>query len=314
MSTSRIWAGNDRLAACRRTNLLTTITVLLPLLVNGCMYCGITMPGWEAYQGEGCYTVAEQGRVVQLVDVDIRPPGSPWHGWSPVLVEPCDSQEFQNQRADVLPCWPLDKHQRKPAVLARIAKGLPGYRDRRILRNAAYLLNEDAGILHPAWIIGTQPLVLTFLDSAGASQPDFSSIPPAPGQRVTPDGTPPWIRADRTIVYGETVIHKDGSVNNIRAEVAVASQKDRTAQANVLVLFSPDLDVAASDRPLDRRDVRARMLRLGQPQSLEHLIQSLAESGGAERLAGQAIETKEFVILAKDAFRPTTRELKETKN
>ena len=116
------------------------------------------------------YTVAEQGRVVQLLDISVcYTQGSAESTyWHERLVEPVTT----NSKADDhLPRWPEKKRFVDWHLLQDIDMRMPGYRSKRLLLHAGQYLNREVGTFRRTWIVGTSPFAIAFLVAHPTSQP-----------------------------------------------------------------------------------------------------------------------------------------------
>ncbi|WP_428936969.1 hypothetical protein [Fontivita pretiosa] len=133
---------------------------------------------------------------------------------------------------------------------------MPDYRQKSAVEHAARYLNRDIGAFHEAWIIGTSPLAVAFLQAAPVGRPE---LPGRVGQR------------------------------NAR----FVTEPDLDAQANVLLLFPRELVLAVDGLPgteqVDRSQ-RAKLLYFKQPQTIRFLMNGLTAPRELERQASNLVE------------------------
>jgi hypothetical protein len=243
--------------------------------------------GWK--QGSARYHVVERGQLLQLVDVSIiLETSNPFNGWAePLLLQPCGSAG--GVQPDVPPCWPDQERARTQELLASLYSDAPDYRGKLGLLRLARYLNRDIGTFRRAWIIGTNPLAVAFLEGP----PD--QIPPDVQRRLNqvreltsgPDArasTRPTTRPG----YIE-VVTRSGEVVPVDLRVRDArfvTEADLNTLVDRILLYPQDMPLSgAGQRPAPGADPphRVKVFQLSEPVSIESVMRALTEPGKLER-------------------------------
>jgi hypothetical protein len=230
---------------------------MLSCFSTGCVNASPNQGGsWAAKEADGVYHALERGRAVKLVEIMIQETSTPFNPVMEVLAEPCDSARECKHPSGLVPCWPRDERQRTQALLARFATQSPDYRYKRVLLHAARYLNRDVGTFRRAWIVGTSPLAVAFLQS--------------------PPNTP---------------VGGAGGVGERDAQLVTAQDLD--AQADVLLVFPTELVLATNGLPgteqIDAR-LRARICHFSERLTLRRMVLLLIDAAELERAAAHVVE------------------------
>jgi hypothetical protein len=218
---------------------------------------------------------AERGRTVELVEVSVRRTKSPFHPWGTCLLElePCGTFPRPTTGVD-MPCWPANKSRVSDALLATINWHTEGYRDPKPLLSAGKDLNRHIGAEHDAYVVGTLPLAVAFLDERpdveAYRSPQAPEPTPGPGRK----GGDMWSGGRRT---------------------HLVTRADLGRTANVVLLFPDEMRVR-SDYGLApdpaTYPMRARILVLPEPATLSRLIEAL----GGPDVAGSLRAVRDIAL------------------
>jgi hypothetical protein len=223
--------------------------------------CGRNYYGWT--QVHGPYHVVEGGRQLELVSVGVSDHYSVIPIYSDRLVEPCE----RKARSKGLPCWPQDEREVTPALMSRLVKDLPAYRRAEPLLHAARYLNGNVGAFKRAYLIGTRPLAVAFLDEHADAKAYRALASSAP---TTASDSGPALRETRLV--GTTEL------------------KD---MANVVLLFPDEMEVKAnysiSPDPGEHA-LHAKLFVLSNRQTLLQLTRAVAEPGSLTEMAEVIVE------------------------
>jgi hypothetical protein len=259
---------------------LYSARVLVPLVLV-VKLCSTGCAPYEWRQGERRYGVAEQGRVIELMDVSIRITGNPFNSWMPRLVEPCGTS---SERRPDLPCWPQPARHIRWQLLRQVSEELPGYRQRNSLQYGERRWNPGLGRSVERWIIGTHPLAVAFQDD----RPDVASYKNTARQATQP-ATEPDFAAIRA-----------ASASRILSDYAkLVSEADLLRQANVVLLFPEEMEVQPDDRLLPispERPLHAKLFVLPQPRKLIELIRAVAQPSASASLTDMAEQHVEVPV------------------
>lgn len=150
--------------ACR-----TAAVAALLCVAAGCGGRGEHYGDWRI--GDDHFHAAEGGRVVELRPMSVRTiEGYGMERWYDRLVEQCGRGRRQPR-----PCWPGEGVKPSPRLLDSVVNDLPAHRRTAALLYAARYRNREVGAGRPAWVIGTHPLAVAFLDE----RPDAPADSPA---------------------------------------------------------------------------------------------------------------------------------------
>lgn len=220
---------------------------LLPLVL------GILGGGCQRYvwtQSPEQIVAAEHGRVCHFRQIGVMDQ-SRWIGWHPVLVETCG----QAQSGTAVPCWPADNRGVSQDALGTLYWNAPDFRQTNELLNGAANLNREIGSMKLAWIVGTNPLAIAFLDKQSAST---GSPLPTESLAATKQST--------------------GAAYPRSAHLISLQSLQETA--DVLLIFPTNMTVEWG-YPMDSRvaksDLRATVFKFRKPLRLDTLIQRVSE-------------------------------------
>lgn len=284
----RAGAGFSR-RALKMCPMLATIVraFALPasLLIAGAAAGGCGGYEWTR-EAEGLYYASERGRLVPLVAVSVRGTGSPFESWNPVLVEPCEGREQGAAGGgagppDGMPCWPPGGRGVTQGLLATLALEMPQHRNIGPLLDASAKLNREIGTGRTAYILGTHPLVIAYLDE----RPDAAAY----RQLAGPQPWPPQGKGvdARRLSDGSWDVY-DPRERDARL---VGETNLLDVQANVVLHYPEELDLKAAESVPPRLDdphLKARLLVMREPRPLLRLMRDVA-AGPAALEAAAAI-------------------------
>ena len=238
---------------------------------------------WKQQPG-GPYHAAEAGRRVRLVPVRYRQRGNIASGGGEALVEACDSAAG-DVVAGELPCWPRDGRGVSNRLIERIDQELPAHRTTHRLKFVAGSINREVGTFRTAYVIGTRPLVIAFLDEA----PDADAYRKLAGPQ-------PWPPPEGT--RGVSVLRwPDGNISDIadyrKREPRLVAEADLAAEVNVVLLYPDEMDLETANRIVLHEPgihLRARLIVLPRRAGLSTLIDGAADPESLERQAQRVVE------------------------
>jgi hypothetical protein len=231
------------------------------------------------------YTAAEQGRIIQLREIQLRNTATPFNPWVPCLVESCESQ---HQAA--LPCWP--ERPRSGSAMADLLYEmewhLPQYRYSSSLIHAACYLNRGLGAFHHAWIVGTKPLAVAFLDD----QPNVEEY-----RRLA---TQPRPTSGPGITRIEPRTHGDVAIVDKRARDAkLVSNAELNAPVNIVLLFPEEMEILDS-YPIAKptgKPMQGELFDLSSQQRVQDVIELLVRPAALRQSSNHVVP---FVVGAGD--------------
>jgi hypothetical protein len=245
---------------------------------------------YEWKQGSGRYFAVERGQLLKFVEITVFETSNPFEPTAELLLlEPHGSAGWV--QPDAPPGWPDQEGERTQELLASMYSGAPDYRGEPGLLRLAQYLNRDIGTFRRAWIIGTNPFAVAFLDGP----PD--QIPPEVQRRIDqlkdltsrPDAkasTRPTTRPG----YFE-IVTRSGEVVPVDLRVRDArfvTEADLDARVDRVLLYPENMPVSnAGERtaPGINPPHRAKVIQLAQPQSLESVMRVLTVPGKIENQA-----------------------------
>ncbi len=242
--------------------------------------------GWhyKYKEGDTLYYAVERGREVRLIEIQLWETSNPFLGSGYLLLEPSNSTEARQSQ---IPLWPADKRQRTQEYLATLAHELPHYRTRWGVLYAAQHINRDIGAFHPAWVIGTDPLVVAFRQ--GTAEPEPYADLARRGAATRPTTTPGVIeilnRSGEGALYDRRARH-----------VKLVTDAELECEADTVLIFPKEMTlpwVHLRTTSSTQSSPQLRVLHLREPMSLRSLMRDLTESN---RLEQQAESVKDVPV------------------
>ncbi len=201
------------------------LTLSLVLITSGVLGCA---PSYKWRLGGHKYLAVEHGRALELVDLDLSyviP--RRFNGWGTVLLERCGDRVSQD-----VPCFPGDHHPTQQDI-AQIDAAIPAYRAVDVLLSAAVDLDVRAGAGRTAYVMGTDPIIIAYLDDLSESVSRVSVDSARSSEDPGAD-----VRTRRGSERTGTITR---SVNGIRLTRLVHTDDLKVLHANVLLFYPESL-------------------------------------------------------------------------